>query len=601
MKEIIIAIIDSGVCQKHPLFAEDIVEEYEYISRTASFREVVNDDDRSCGHGTAIYNIIRKCKDYARIINIRVADIEEGISEELLISILQAIGRQFRPNIINLSLGLNILEQRSGLYEICKQLTEEGCILVSAFDNTGSISYPAAFDVVIGVITGQYCTKTTEYEYVEDSVVNVAAKGGLQRVAWSYPQYIMIEGNSFACAHVTVGVAQMMLNGIYSREWILAEFKNNALRKYKISQENVSSSNNSFDFPIKNAVVFPFNKEMHSIIRYQNLLTFNIVDVYDSRYSTNIGASTNHLLKCESKKDFSIKNISDICWDNFDTLIIGHLGELSNLTGKTKIWKDVVSEAICRGKNIYSFDPYKEMNYEKIFCPIIEKCMLPSKRFGMLYRISKPVVGIFGTSSRQGKFTLQLKIREILLQRGYSVGQIGTEPSSLLFGMDYVFPMGYNSSVYISGTDTIRYLNYIMNRLCEQENDIIIVGSQSGTITYDTGNLSQYNLSQYEFLLGTQPDAVVLCINPYDDVEHIVRTINFLEASLECKVIATVVFPMTIKDQWSYMMGGKRSIELSEFEEIQRKLSRTLNISIYNLSDSNQINDLVDEIIEYFV
>ena len=387
MKEILIVIIDSGVCQKHPLFAEDIVEEYEYISETASFREVVNyDDDRNCGHGTAIYNIIRKCKDYARIVNIRVADIEEGICEELLISILQAIGRQFRPNIINLSLGLNILGQCSGLYEICKQLTEDGCIIVSAFDNTGSISYPAAFDIVIGVIAGQYCTKTTEYEYVEDSVVNVGAKGGLQRVAWSYPQYIMIEGNSFACAHVTVGVAQMMLNGIYSREQILAEFKNIAPRKYRISQENISPSNNSIGFQMKNAVVFPFNKEMHSIIRYQNLLTFNIVDVYDSRYSTNIGASTNHLLKCESQKDFSIKNISDICWDNFDTLIIGHLGELSNLTGKTKIWRSVISEAICRGKNIYSFDPYKEMDYEKIFCPIIEKRMLPPNRFGMLYR-----------------------------------------------------------------------------------------------------------------------------------------------------------------------------------------------------------------------
>ena len=59
---------------------------------------------------------------------------------------------------------------------------------------------------------------------------------------------------------------------------------------------------------------------------------------------------------------------------------------------------------------------------------------------------------------------------------------IGTEPSALLYGMDYVFPIGYNSSVYISGFDVIRYLNYIINILCEKGNDLILVGSQSGTV-----------------------------------------------------------------------------------------------------------------------
>ena len=136
----------------------------------------------------------------------------------------------------------------------------------------------------------------------------------------------MIGGNSFACAHVTVQAAKYILTGKTGTKSVLSEFKINSVKKYKIES---SYKPVSFEFTINRAIIFPFNKEMHSLIRYQNLLSFDVVDVYDSKYSTNIGATTDHLLKCKNKKDFLIKNIKDICWDNFDTLILGHLDELS--------------------------------------------------------------------------------------------------------------------------------------------------------------------------------------------------------------------------------------------------------------------------------
>ena len=149
-------------------------------------------------------------------------------------------------------------------------------------------------------------------------------------------------------------------------------------------------------------------------------------------------------------------------------------------------------------------------------------------------------------------------MREILLKQGYNVGQIGTEPSAQLFGIDYCYPMGYNSSVYITGYDTIRYLNYIENDLCEQCKDIIIVGSQSGTVPYDFGNISQYTIPQYELLMGANPDCVILCINPFDEIDYIKRTVNYIESIIDCKVIALVVFPMTLNNNWLGIYGNKR-------------------------------------------
>lgn len=89
------------------------------------------------------------------------------------------------------------------MYNICKKLTDKGVILVSAFDNSGTISYPAAFENVIGVISGPNCKKSSDFEYMDDTVVNVGAKGGIQRIAWKEPNYILMGGNSFACAYVT--------------------------------------------------------------------------------------------------------------------------------------------------------------------------------------------------------------------------------------------------------------------------------------------------------------------------------------------------------------------------------------------------------------
>lgn len=62
---------------------------------------------------------------------------------------------------------------------------------------------------------------------------------------------------------------------------------------------------------------------------------------------------------------------------------------------------------------------------------------------------------------------------------------------------------------------------------------------------------------QFSYLLGTQPDVVVLCINPFDDLDYIMRTKLFIEASVDCKVIAFVMFPMDIKDDWTGIYGQK--------------------------------------------
>lgn len=586
-----IVVIDSGVNQKHKAFSDDDI-------KTIRFGDSVSNS--VYGHGTAIYGILKKSLPSKKIniINVEMSGIEDGITVNEIINVLEyLLDNNIDADIINMSLGISCTDELDKLYDLCSKITDRGTIIVSAFDNAGSISYPAAFDNVIGVVSGDECRTVSDFEYYDDYMINIAAKGGLQRVAWCEPDYIIVSGNSFACAHVTAQVAKFLMEGIRGRQEVLNEFRKRALRQHKIY---CSEKESKELFSIKRAALFPFNKEMHSLIRYYKLLNFDIVAIYDTKYSATVGATTSQILQDDDVKIIKIENLDNINWENFDTLILGHLDVLSQTIPGHDLKSHIIKEATRNNKNIYSFDDiYKSEyvdNFDLVYCPYISKSDIPANRLGKLFRTSKPVVGIFGTSSQQGKFTLQLKLRELFLQNGYNIGQIGTEPSALLYGMDYVYPMGYNSSVYISGYESIMYLNSAMNELCRKNKDIIIVGAQSGSVTYDTGNVNQYNLPQYDFLLGTLPDAIILCVNPYDDMEYIERTIHFLEAAIECKVISIVVFPMDMNG----VNGAKRRLSEEKYIKIKSQMEDFFHIPIYMLGNNNDMKDLFGKIISFF-
>lgn len=81
---------------------------------------------------------------------------------------------------------------------------------IAAFDNDGAVSYPAAFDCVIGVDASPNCKNVSEYEFVENSIINLRAKGGIQKLAWTTPEYVIVQGSSFACAYMSANILNLL-------------------------------------------------------------------------------------------------------------------------------------------------------------------------------------------------------------------------------------------------------------------------------------------------------------------------------------------------------------------------------------------------------
>lgn len=244
---------------------------------------------------------------------------------------------------------------------------------------------------------------------------------------------------------------------------------------------------------IKRASVFPFSKEIQGILAHQNLLDFELDTVYDTKYSGRVGANVSQFMPyAQISPDHVIKNVKDFTCTDIDTMIIGHWEAMKSKLKSEDILRDLINQCIKNKIQIYSFDDLSRYSFPDncIYTPKVTKKDVPPKRMGKLFQYNKPILGIFGTSSKQGKFTLQLQLRQELIKAGYRIGQMGTEPTSELFGFDCTFPMGYHSTVEIQNEETVEYLNMQMQNICEKEPDIILVGCQSGSTIYDYGNLS---------------------------------------------------------------------------------------------------------------
>lgn len=596
-----IVLIDSGVNIKHPVFKRMDIQGIN-LTRDNS----INNIEDNIGHGTAIYYLLKTFTSCAEILPIKIFDRDFSTDFEQLTSALEYVYQNIECKIIHLSNGITYCENIQRFYDLCVRLRKKGIIIVSAFDNGGAISYPAAFDNVIGVDWSKNCKHFSDYEYFENSIINFRGIGTEVRVPWLYESYNLVGGSSFAAPYITSLVYSYMADGLTEMDSICQKLKYGATKTY-IFQNHIEMEEL---FSIKNAVVFPFNKEIHSLLRYENLLNFNIYKLCNTRFFGNVGKTVTEATEGLLLNNHIIYDLDQIDWEStlFDCFILGHSEELGQVLGKNFI-DEIIAKCIKHEKNLYCFDDLssymdtldlfskKGLRY---FYPHVSRENIPRENCGKLRHIGKPVIGVFGTSPRQGKYTLQLALRQRFLKDGYRVGQLGTEPTSLLFGFEACYPVGYKSTVSISGLDAICVINYLMGKIEDSNPDLIIVGSQSQTIPLNTGNVGLYTIYNQDIMLACEPDICILCINYNDEIEYIKRTIHFIESYVDTHVLGMVLFPLERNLRWSVFGNTSKKIDADQLIEKQKFISKKTGLPVILLNNEYEINNLYQMCLDFF-
>lgn len=587
MKKVKIALIDSGV---DPQIARvgQISKCYNIVMKDGVYQCIDVEPKDEMGHGSAVATIIYNQNNNIELVSISVNSVEFEYDEDALISALQFI-EGMEVDIVNISAGVTYLTKVQQLEKVCCRIASKGVIIVSAFDNDGAISYPAALPDVIGVdVTSEYDNRN-DIIYQENSIVDLLVSDRFFRTVWQGEKTI-IRGTSFATAYITGKISKLLSEiegGIISKKVILnmVSTKNRTIKK--------SIPLRHMPHEIKKAIIFPLNKESSALLRFRNNLSFDIVGVYDSRVSGNIGKAFD---------DLHIRNFDEIDWeDDFDTVIVSCYKTLSRLS-KRDYSSEILEYAKRNNKKIVSFEKIEGAVDESFYYPEVSQEEVPLYNAGKMHKISVPVVGVYGTSSKQGKYTLQVELRNRINQIGYQTGFLATEPSGCLLGADYTFHFGYHAFYNRNSREMIATLNQMIWEIQKEKKDLVITGCQSGTLHYDDSLVDNFAIYQYAFMLGTSPDYIVLCVNPHDDMEYVDRTINYLNAVNNGKVESIVIFPVEVKEAGAFDFKKERhEISGSAMMSIKEKLYHRYGKPVYAINDKNDLDMLVNQILESFM
>jgi peptide maturation system protein (TIGR04066 family) len=380
----------------------------------------------------------------------------------------------------------------------------------------------------------------------------------------------------------------------------------------KHATQTITAEQKDFSW-IKKACVFPYNKEMHALVRARELLSFELCVIVDPIGKGLVGKDAGECIGI-GKNGLTIKSKLEDALPEVDTLILGHINELGRAFNKN-LFRDLIEQALLAGKNVFHLDPVKDTReYSQLLAlarerqlvlqtPAVEDLSRLYKDYIPNMELDVPVVGVFGTSAQQGKFTAQLALRKELLREGYSVVQIGTEPHCELFGFDLAFPIGYEALIQWPEREIIRYLHYKMAALArDKKPDIMVVGSQSGISPYDVNTPATYTLSSLAFLLGTRPDAYLLAVNTIDTDDYIQDSLNTLKALGQGK---TILFLLSDKEKQLRTVYGRpvmetRQLTLTGLEKHFERLEKRFGIPATEVVSEQGRKKLLDTVINYF-
>ena len=133
-----------------------------------------------------------------------------------------------------------------------------------------------------------------------------------------------------------------------------------------------------------------------------------------------------------------------------------------------------------------------------------------------LLEIPVPCVVVLGTGRRTGKFDLQLNLRNVFQQAGYSVTQFGSKEYSSLFGFDplpqFLFDLG-------SQREKILAFNHLVYETVKRDNsDVVLLGVPGGIMPINPFEFDEYG--ELAFLMGDR------CPCRHGNLQPLLRTLS---------------------------------------------------------------------------
>lgn len=279
------------------------------------------------------------------------------------------------------------------------------------------MSLPASLSNVIGVTSDKMIKSPSDYVWRMGNSVDGIFYGNVQRLSWKN-KITYASGNSFACAHCTCVSYNLLeknkCENVYELKKILKE-------KAVVVVNKVGNRKKDFEMTKRKIAVFPVNKEIVNLLKFPQNLLGTISKVADFRTSGKVGMNVQDIIECgEKQNNLVVENIEQLDISDIDMIVVGHIHDAIKINSCGQKICKLLLDAINKRKIVYAFENLDYLfngrikKASNVFWNMIVEDDVPFENMNKLYYIHQPVLGIFGTSSKQGKFTLQLNLKEEL-------------------------------------------------------------------------------------------------------------------------------------------------------------------------------------------
>ncbi len=627
-----IGIIDSGIDQEHTGLSECRITgvSLEHVNGNLVISDKCKDN---IGHGTACAAVIHRDIPKAELVAVKIFHEELVSSVKLLCDAIKwCIGNNI--DLINLSLGIQTSDPLPELKIVCEQAYRKNIVVVAAANNDIRLeAYPSYFPTTLGVTAGKIKERLS-FGYLLNSPVEFVAKGTLQRVPWKNGGYTIMYGTSLACAHFTSIVALEMKSNVGKDvNTLKTSLINRADKTIQPLQFPANGNQRVFMPTIKPVIkrddlqevgqrlfrndkktswmgrvaIFPASeKELKTLLFFPRSCSVNVTGFFDYPRS----------IKAEKTKSTQVAKIhsrmpSDSDFSAFDTFVVGYFFD-HPFQANMEFGKDLVMHAITMGQNIFALDSsvkhYVESNASRctsmVYVPEVnEELNSKVSLFRDLPSVKVPVLAVIGTGSQQGKFTTQMRIKEILAREGYRVSHLSTEPHGELFGADFSFPYGYKSTVFLRREKWSPFLRNVMKGMQEfNKPNIILTGIQRGVIPRGPAALGN-ETSSLDFMFGVQPDALICAISPEDSSAFIKDSVESARTFCKAKTVFFTLIPWTrnyIKKENGRVICKHSFLNAEEKIEKLDYFSQQLNATVLDIMDSNNDELILKSVQAFF-
>lgn len=163
------------------------------------------------GHGTACSDVVLRVASNVTILPIRVFSSEATARAEQIASAID-VAIEAGVQVVNLSLGTTDSAAAPKIYRACARAVDRNVIVVAAANVRTGWSYPAVFDNVIGVSTGE-CATDYEFNYEKDAAVEIRGSGRIQWALSLDGVYRPFPGGSSLAAPAIAGIVALLKEG----------------------------------------------------------------------------------------------------------------------------------------------------------------------------------------------------------------------------------------------------------------------------------------------------------------------------------------------------------------------------------------------------